>query len=44
MSENDPRFHYIQDLITKYKFYVQTGVRYIEQDIASAEWLYTNAG
>jgi len=44
ISENDPRCPYIQDLIIKYQFQVQTGMYYSEQDIASAEWLYANAG
>lgn len=44
VSEKDPLFTVIAELIEKYDFYTQTGVYYSQQDIDAAEWVYATAG
>jgi hypothetical protein len=44
VSENDPLFPVISELIEKYDFYTQTGVYYSQQDIEAAEWVYATVG
>jgi len=44
VSENDPIFPVISELIEKYDFYTQTGVYYSQQDIEAAGWVYGTVG
>jgi hypothetical protein len=44
VSENDPLFPVISELIEKHDFYAQTGVYYSQQDIEAAEWVYASVG
>jgi hypothetical protein len=44
ISENDPLFPTISELIRKYDFYVQVGVYYSDEDIEAADWVYASVG
>ncbi len=44
ISESDPLFPVISELIGKYNFYAQVGVYYSQKDIEAAEWVHATVG
>jgi hypothetical protein len=44
VGESDPLYPHFAELIKKFGFYVQSGVRFSEQEIDEAEWLAVRVG